>query len=108
MVFRRWLARLREPAPQKPKVLTKVVEHLGPHCTTVVDVGARDGLEQMWYNIAPLARLVGFEPDADECQALNQRASSSNVDVRYVPLALGETVGRAPLYRTKNPACSSL
>jgi FkbM family methyltransferase len=107
MPIRQWLARLVGSKPRR-KALDRAVAILGARSTTVIDVGARGGLEGGWYNIAPLARLVGFEPDVEECRSLNERTAPGSMDVRYVPLALGKKQGRASLYCTKDPACSSL
>jgi len=79
---------------------------LGEYVCTVVDVGSRWGTGDAWWRIQPLASVIGFEPDVDECERLNR--SSASARERYVPVALGCKAGRAFLYRTAQPACSSL
>lgn len=34
---------------------------------TVVDVGARGGFESHWSSFGDQLRLIGFEPDVEEC-----------------------------------------
>jgi FkbM family methyltransferase len=80
---------------------------LGDYVSTVLDIGSRWGTGDAWWRIQPLASVIGFEPDADECDRLN-RSSASPARERYIPLALGSTAGTAFLYRTAQPACSSL
>ena len=84
-----------------------VAELLGERSVTVLDVGARWGSTGGWWTVPPLARIVGFEPDADECARLNA-ALLPNAAVRYVPTALGRATGTATLFVTEEPACSSL
>jgi hypothetical protein len=81
-----------------------VSNYLGRYCTSVIDVGARWGMERSWYRIHPLAKLLGFDPDEAECRKLN---SSCPKGYRYVPLALHKYTGEATLYKTLEPACSS-
>jgi FkbM family methyltransferase len=70
----------------------------------VVDVGARWGASDRWRPFGPRVKVVGFDPDEEECA----RLAANEPDVTYVPLALGAKTGRATLYRTAEPACSSL
>jgi FkbM family methyltransferase len=70
-----------------------------------VDVGARWGAAASWFRLKPLARLVGFEPDPDECARLNRGADAHET---FVPVALGREDGSATLHVTRTPACSSL
>jgi FkbM family methyltransferase len=70
----------------------------------VVDVGARWGAGERWRPFGPRVRVIGFDPDEEECA----RLAAEEPDVSYVPLALGSRSGPATLYRTVDPACSSL
>ena len=76
----------------------------------LVDVGARDGFHPAFNEIAPLAHLVGFEPDASECRRLEARAGASARfrSIRWLPVALGEADGERPLYFCRSPGASSL
>ena len=70
----------------------------------VVDVGARWGAGDRWRPFGPRVKVVGFDPDEQECA----RLAANEPEVTYVPLALGAKAGSATLYRTAEPACSSL
>jgi FkbM family methyltransferase len=70
----------------------------------VVDVGARWGAGERWRPFGPRVKVVGFDPDEQECA----RLAANEPDVTYMPLALGAKAGRATLYRTVEPGCSSL
>jgi len=74
---------------------------------TVMDVGCRWGFADAWASLGSRATVIGFDPDAAECERLRANYSGP-CDVRFVPVALGATQGRAPLFVTEDPACSSL
>lgn len=76
-----------------------------PDPLTVVDVGCRWGPSELWRDL-PNVRLFGFDPDAAECERLNQLAEGTLR--RFVPLALGATTGTAQIHLAAEPACSSL
>lgn len=75
-----------------------------PEPLTVVDVGCRWGPAELWRKL-PNVRLFGFDPDAAECERLNQSAGPL---ARFVPTALGASAGTAELHLAAEPACSSL
>lgn len=73
----------------------------------IVDVGAMDiGHANVWQPLADagLARVIGFEPVALECEKLNATAVPG---MRYLPYAIGDGTER-PLYVTRYSACTSL
>lgn len=70
----------------------------------VADVGARWGVGDRWRPFGPRVKVVGFDPDEAECR----RLAALEPDVTYVAAALGAREGTATLYRTVEPACSSL
>jgi len=72
---------------------------------TIVDVGARWGAAEAWFRLPGLARLIAFEPDAEECAQLIRQAGP---DECYYPVALGKINGEAMLHLTAHPACASL
>ena len=78
---------------------------VGERVKTVLDVGARWGTAGAWYRLSPLAKVVGFDPDAEECARLNQMASPYE---RFVPLALGAARETVAIHITREPACSSI
>ena len=73
---------------------------------TIIDVGVRGGLDEIWAPLLPHLRAYGFDADPDECARLADEHSSAQV--RFVPLALGARPGTAGLHLTAEPACSSL
>jgi len=70
---------------------------------TVVDVGARGGFESHWSSFSDQLRLIGFEPDVEECARLNQQSSAH---ISYFPIALDQHPGKRTLYITKYVASS--
>lgn len=72
----------------------------------VVDVGCRWGFADQFVDELSSFRLFGFDPDKNECDRLSNLYNSDRVTL--VPLGLGDTIGSAKLYLTKEPACSSL
>jgi FkbM family methyltransferase len=71
---------------------------------TLVDIGARGGLDARWRRFTDYLRVVGFEADPAECARLATKPDG----VAYLPYAIGERDGEvAPFYVTRNPQCSS-
>jgi len=70
----------------------------------VADVGARWGTGERWRAFGSRVRVVGFDPDAEECR----RLEALEPDVRFVPAALGDHHGTVTLHTTLEPACASL
>src|SRR5262245_21337855 len=75
----------------------------------VLDVGARDACaDTRWRALPPgMVRLNGFEPDARECDSLNERAEGAGLDFRFHPIALAEHTGPMEFYRYAEPAANS-
>jgi len=72
------------------------------HPLTIVDVGCRGGFQERWTplrGVLPL-RLIGFEPDPEECNRLNRTALPCE---QYVPAVLGEEEGKRPFFVTRSP-----
>jgi FkbM family methyltransferase len=78
-----------------------------PEPLTLVDVGVRWGFEKRWTQLAPAARLVGFDADAQECAALAQRHRDLP-DATFAAVALSDREGEATLHIAAEPASSSL
>ena len=70
-----------------------------------VDCGARGEVSKPLLDVFANARYVGFEPDAEECSQLVQRAKDG---YSYFPVAVGRDSETRMFYVTQNPACSSL
>ena len=79
---------------------------LGEYSSVVIDVGARWGAEESWWRCKPLAKLIGFEPEASECARLNSKCKSAEEE--FVPLALGKETSKLPFYQAVEPGCSSI
>lgn len=77
----------------------------------VADVGARSGIQKHWLSLPYPVRILGFEPDAEECRALSERALSESADGRssicYYPFALAEKSEKRTLYLYKDRRLSS-
>ena len=72
----------------------------------IADVGCRWGFAEAWGRLGAAARIVGFDPDAEECARLRGRyVDQPNVEV--VDRALASRVGRRTVHVTREPACSS-
>lgn len=71
-----------------------------------IDVGARWGADGALLLLQEKAKLLCFDPDAEECARL--QAAHSIEKVEYVPLALGADGQDLHLTITKDPACSSV
>jgi FkbM family methyltransferase len=76
---------------------------------TVLDIGARGGLDQRWNSFLDSIHAVLAEPDPEEAARLERALKAQGLrDVRVIPKALGSRQGAATLYLTRNPECSSL
>lgn len=75
---------------------------------TVVDVGARWGASAQWAALGPDRRILGFDPDPEECERLNAAAAAAGDPAIYIPLALAAGAGAATLFLAREPGCSSL
>lgn len=83
---------------------------------TICNIGSRKVSEQDdysslgWNIFAPNLTIYGFDADADACNAANAdiEARQVNWTEKHIPIALGKSVGEAPLYVTNSLACVSL
>lgn len=73
----------------------------------IVDVGCRGGFEPCWDIYGNQIHLIGLEPDAKECEFLNQSAKPWRLE-SYYPIALYRNKGTHTLYVTQNQQSSSL
>ena len=72
----------------------------------LVDVGARGGPEEPWRSLSPeVLRVVGFEPDAEECERLNAAAAPGR---RFLPVALWDSERDVDVHVADVPTCSSV
>ncbi|MEG4442521.1 FkbM family methyltransferase [Microcoleus sp. AT9_B5] len=83
---------------------------------TVCIVGSRkiekqdDYASRNWNIFAPNLTIYGFDADVEACEQANAdlEARKVNWTENHIPLALSKTEGKATLYVTKYPGCSSL
>jgi FkbM family methyltransferase len=72
---------------------------------TVVDVGARFGGDARWLHLGDRLRLIGFEPDLEECSRLNQALPDPRS--MFLPNALAERTLQITIHVCRNPGNSS-
>lgn len=72
---------------------------------TLVDVGARGGVQTEWRRADRHLEVIGFEPDPAEHARLNESASPG---VRFLNAALTDAPGRVTLNVTRAPGSSSV
>lgn len=89
------------------KKLIKHINQIQPISRLVFfDIGSRGGI-QVPMSLVPDTYLqyYGFEPDENECAALNKTAARDNMT--FLPYMLLDVHSQSILYITKNPKCSS-
>lgn len=93
----------------KPRFTKYLVENeILKNCPlTIVDVGARGGLEYHWANYSNAARFICFEPDQEECEKLNNSLGPQS-DSRFYPVALYKNKGVYIYYQQVSPAACGL
>jgi len=94
------------PNPQFTKYLVKN-EILKNRPLAVVDVGSRGGLEHHWTNYDNAVQFIGFEPDSEECERLNNSLNSGS-NSRFYPVALYKDKGSYVFYHNQASAASGL
>ncbi|MEG4321637.1 MULTISPECIES: FkbM family methyltransferase [unclassified Microcoleus] len=73
----------------------------------ILDVGCRWGFADAWSIFGSHATLIGFDPDAAECEHLKNSYGGA-CNVQFVAKGLGPYPCKKQLFLTKEPACSSL
>jgi FkbM family methyltransferase len=78
----------------------------------VMDIGARSGIQSFWTSSPYPIKVIGFEPDEEECRLLNNELLSSEhpkdaPTVTYYPVALGRERAKRKLYLYKDRRLSS-
>lgn len=82
---------------------------LGEDPLRLIDVGARDGIASRWEPYFRLLQVCAFEPDPEECNRLNARASGMPYPIQFLPKALGAMDGQSAILNIcRQPGCSSL
>lgn len=71
----------------------------------LVDVGARGGIHRKWNLLSESIKVLGFEPDPEECIRLNEKSKKNHT---CLPIALHNRSGTIEMNITKNPVNSSI
>ena len=71
---------------------------------TLVDIGARGGLQDQWKRISSKLNVIMFEADQKECCALSKRLPHN---FKVIPAAVSDASGCLPFYLCKKRAVSS-
>lgn len=73
------------------------------------DIGSRGMTAAEWHVHAENVHVVGFEPDAEECEKLNfQTDATPFKSEHHYPFVLSMADGNREFFVTRDPACSSL
>lgn len=84
-------------------------EILGDQTLRVIDVGARDRLAPQFAPLAAQVDIIGFEPDAAECDRLNAALRGGSWRSAHIlPYAVGHTAADRPFYVTEAPELAGL
>jgi FkbM family methyltransferase len=92
------------PALDADAVLRLLLARCGRRFS-LVDVGARWGINDRWARIGDVVEALCFEPDVQECDRLNAGRPSN---VRYLPFGLADGEAVRDFHVTAEPACGSL
>ncbi len=88
---------------------TLINHYLGNEKITLIDIGARGGIDSKWDKLSPFLNVVGFEPDKEECARINKTAGTLSYSMECLPFALGENDNtEATLNVCIKPGCSSI
>ncbi len=74
----------------------------------LLDVGARGGIDARWKRFHPILDVLGFEPDPEECERLNETASQLPYSSRFLPSALGREDREVDFNVCRWPVASSV
>lgn len=86
-----------------------LLDHLAP--LGCLDIGARGGVVEDIKPLSAAAAVYGFEPDEDECAALNRSIEGSPHPfgaLQFLPVALGPTEEQRTLHIMQHEGASSL
>jgi FkbM family methyltransferase len=82
-------------APSAPQPGTFALAAALPDPTVVIDGGCRWGFSEAWTMLGDDVRLVGFDPDEEECRRLEEQYAGQE-GREIVPVALGSEPGTLP------------
>lgn len=75
----------------------------------IIDVGSREGVHERWAECKHPIKVIGFEPDVEECGALNDAANykTGPIESYFYPYALSGQREKRTLYLYKDRRLSS-
>lgn len=86
------------------KKLLQLVEKTG---INLIDIGSSGSLDLKWKPLEKIINLVGFDPNKNECDRMNNK-KNNYLSSKFLPYAIGGFNGEATLYKTKSIFCYSL
>lgn len=85
-----------------------LLHHAAEYRITMLDLGARGGVDQDLVGLAPAVVAIGFEPDPDEAERLQRSGKGPWLELRILPFAIGGKTGLTTLYIPGNGEGASL
>ena len=85
-----------------------VVPDLLDSPVVLIDIGAIGNPPVHWLPLKNKIHLIGFEPNEQECERLNDTSNSGYLKSEFLPYAIGEKDELRPFYITKYNECCSL
>lgn len=73
-----------------------------------LDIGCANDFDTKWHGLAPRLKYAGCDPNAAECERLNQSPPVDFGEHGYYPVAITPETKDYMLYETTSPPCSSL
>lgn len=89
---------------------TEIGRYFKKHPLSLIDVGARWGVNEMFLPLSKITSVMAFEPDKEEANKIiaNAKSKGSWASLEVKPTALGNKTGKANLHVLKRPNNSSL
>lgn len=72
-----------------------------------IDIGSSGNLNAKWRNIEPYINMIGFDPNAEECQRMSALPHNFR-SLEYLPYAVAGDEQEHTLFKTKSIYCYSL
>lgn len=91
--------------PQMTQFLVQHQRAFASDPVVICDIGARGGIEHQWHCYDRQARFIGFDPDPQECNRLNQEFVDRNY--QCYPAALGKQTETKTFFICRYPGGSS-
>lgn len=88
-------------------VISDMCAEIGAVGIDLIDIGSSGALDGKWASIKSLINLVGFDPNAAECERQNQLPSKCRSSI-FLPYAVHAHDGVETLYRTRSIYCYSI